>query len=51
MTTTTASLTLEEYPAYDDGTENRYELVDGKLTIMPQPRKSFLSSPEPLPIF
>ena len=35
MTTTTALLTLEEYLAYDDGTENRYELVDGKLTIMP----------------
>ena len=35
MTTTTALLTLEEYLAYDDGTDNRYELVDGKLTIMP----------------
>ena len=35
MTTTTALLTLEEYIAYDDGTDNRYELVDGKLTIMP----------------
>ena len=27
-------LTLEEYLAYDDGTDNRYELVDGKLTVM-----------------
>jgi Uma2 family endonuclease len=35
MTTTTALLTLEEYFAYDDGTENRYELVDGKLILMP----------------
>ena len=35
MTTTAASLTLEEYLAYDDGTENRYELVDGKLITMP----------------
>ncbi len=35
MTTTTAYLTLEEYLAYDDGTDNRYELVDGRLIIMP----------------
>lgn len=35
MTTTTALLTLEEYLSYDDGTDNRYELVDGKLVIMP----------------
>ena len=35
MTTATALLTLEEYLAYDDGTDNRYELVDGKLVIMP----------------
>ena len=35
MTTTTALLTLEEYLAYDDGTDNCYELVDGKLTIIP----------------
>ena len=33
--TATTKLTLEEYLAYDDGTENRYELVDGKLIIMP----------------
>ncbi len=35
MTTTTTRLTLEEYLAYDDGTDNRYELVDGKLVVMP----------------
>lgn len=35
MTTTNALLTLEEYLLYDDGTENRYELVDGKLVLMP----------------
>lgn len=35
MTSTTTQLTLEEYLAYDDGTENRYELVDGKLVTMP----------------
>ena len=34
-TTTTALLTLEEYLLYDDDTENRYELVDGKLVVMP----------------
>lgn len=35
MTTATFWLTLDEYLAYDDGTDNRYELVDGKLVIMP----------------
>ena len=28
-------LTLEEYLAYEDGTDNRYELVDGELVEMP----------------
>lgn len=28
-------LTMEEYLAYDDGTDKRYELVDGKLIEMP----------------
>ncbi|NJR58695.1 MAG: Uma2 family endonuclease [Cyanobacteria bacterium CRU_2_1] len=28
-------LTLEEYFAYDDGTDTRYELVDGELVEMP----------------
>ena len=35
MTAVTTLLTLEEYLAYDDGTDNRYELVDGKLVKMP----------------
>lgn len=35
MTATTEKLTLEEYLAFDDGTENRYELVDGELVKMP----------------
>jgi Uma2 family endonuclease len=35
MISTTTQLTLEEYLAYDDGTDNRYELEDGKLVIMP----------------
>ncbi len=35
MTTATTRLTLDEYLAYDDGTDNRYELVDGKLILMP----------------
>ncbi|AFZ33002.1 protein of unknown function DUF820 [Gloeocapsa sp. PCC 7428] len=28
-------LTMEEYLAYDDGTDTRYELVDGELVEMP----------------
>lgn len=39
MTQTTAPkpkiLTFEEYLAYDDGTDTRYELVDGELVEMP----------------
>lgn len=38
MTSTTPStrlLTLEEFLAYDDGTDTRYELVDGELVEMP----------------
>ncbi|MGD1941012.1 MAG: Uma2 family endonuclease [Leptolyngbyaceae cyanobacterium] len=31
----TTSLTFEAYLAYDDGTDNRYELVDGALVAMP----------------
>lgn len=27
--------TFEEYLIYDDGTDNRYELVDGELLLMP----------------
>lgn len=35
MTTVTTILSLEEYLAYDDGTDNRYELLDGQLIPMP----------------
>jgi Uma2 family endonuclease len=33
-TTTTHKLTFEEYLTYDDGTDTRYELVDGELVPM-----------------
>ena len=29
------NITFEEYLNYDDGTDNRYELVDGELVLMP----------------
>ncbi|MBD2501842.1 Uma2 family endonuclease [Anabaena azotica] len=35
MTTTVKKLNLEEYLAHDDGTDIRYELVDGELVEMP----------------
>ena len=35
MTTTRKKLTFEEYLDYDDGTDNRYELVDGELFVLP----------------
>lgn len=36
MTQATQKLfTLEEYLAYDDGTDTRYELVNGELVVMP----------------
>ncbi len=35
MTTTTKRFTLAEYLAYDDGTDRRYELVNGELIEMP----------------
>jgi Uma2 family endonuclease len=35
MTITTKPMTLEEYLDYDDGTDTRYELVDGELIAMP----------------
>lgn len=35
MTTTRKKLTFEEYLEYDDGTDNRYELVDGELVALP----------------
>ncbi|MCS6815178.1 MAG: Uma2 family endonuclease, partial [Cyanobacteria bacterium] len=31
----TQILTIEDYLAYDDGTDTRYELVDGALVAMP----------------
>lgn len=34
MTTTTKRLTLVEYLKYDDGTDTRYELVNGELVLM-----------------
>lgn len=34
MTTTTQKLSFEEYLAYSDGTDTRYELVDGELIPM-----------------
>ena len=34
MTVATAKLTFEEYLKYDDGTDTRYELVDGALIPM-----------------
>lgn len=35
MSVTTKPMTLEEYLNYDDGTDTRYELVDGELVAMP----------------
>lgn len=35
MIATTNKFTLDQYLAYDDGTERRYELVDGDLLEMP----------------
>lgn len=34
----TQPLTFEDYLAYDDGTDNHYELVDGALVLMTPPR-------------
>ena len=34
MTIATQKLTFEDYLAYDDGTDTRYELVDGTLAPM-----------------
>lgn len=35
MTTAVKKLTLEEYLAYDNDTDTKYELVDGELVEMP----------------
>ena len=37
MMQTSKTLTFEEYLTYDDGTDNRYELVDGELVMVPLP--------------
>ncbi|MCF4970579.1 Uma2 family endonuclease [Nostoc sp. CMAA1605] len=37
QTTTNHLYSFEEYLAYDDGTDSRYELVDGKLELMNPP--------------
>ena len=37
MIVTTQKLTLEEYLSYSDGTDNRYELVNGELVKMALP--------------
>ena len=42
VTTPTKRISFEEYLKYDDGTNNRYELVDGELVLMPP--ASFLHS-------
>lgn len=38
VNTATQSLTFEDYLSYNDGTDNRYELVDGQLVLMTPPR-------------
>ena len=35
MVATRSSMTLEDYLTYDDGTDTRYELVDGVLVAVP----------------
>jgi Uma2 family endonuclease len=35
MTSAKTLLSFDDYLAYDDGTDNRYELVDGELVAMP----------------
>ncbi len=37
LSTTAAQFTFEDYVAYDDGTANHYELVDGELVAMTPP--------------
>jgi hypothetical protein len=32
-----ASLTFEEYLVFEDGTDNRYELIHGELVMVPLP--------------
>jgi Uma2 family endonuclease len=35
--TSSVNLTIENYLTYDDGTDNRYELVDGAIVVVPLP--------------
>lgn len=35
MTTTKRTLTFDQYLSYDDGTDDRYELIDGELVTLP----------------
>ena len=42
VNTATQTLTFEDYLAYEDGTDNRYELVDGQLVLMNPPRTEHL---------
>ncbi len=35
MTIASQKMTLDEYLRYDDGTDSRYELVNGELVVMP----------------
>lgn len=37
IATAAKKITFAEYLAYDDGTDNRYEFVDGELVLMPPP--------------
>ena len=37
QTTTKTVYSFEEYLSYDDGTDNRYELIDGKLELINPP--------------
>ena len=39
VTTNSTKITFAEYLKYDDGTDNRYELVDGELVVMNPPAK------------
>ncbi|BAY01705.1 hypothetical protein NIES19_09410 [Anabaena cylindrica PCC 7122] len=38
VTTLVKDLTFEEYLNYDDGTDFKYELVNGKLELMNPPK-------------
>ena len=35
--TSTANITIENYLTYDDGTDNRYELVNRAIVMVPLP--------------